>query len=219
MDNKVISIIIPVFNEEENLPILIRDINILSKKTQYRLDIIFIDDCSADNSADIILKSGIGRLIRHKKNLGYGNTLYTGFKHARGDFIAICPADNQFNPQHFIYLFRFIDRDSIIITYRKHRKDRAIRWLLSITYNLIVSCILGFYVRDINWVKVFPRYIVRDIKRRGPTMDFFIIHRARGYGLNIIRGFVPHFPRQFGYEKGLDIKRFIKDLKNIIFSI
>lgn len=85
-----ISIVIPVYNEEENLSVLISELSSYSRN----MEVIFVDDGSTDQSTEIIKNSGF-QLISHEENCGYGAALKTGIKNASGEFVLIMDSDGQ----------------------------------------------------------------------------------------------------------------------------
>ncbi|MDD5089684.1 MAG: glycosyltransferase family 2 protein [Candidatus Wallbacteria bacterium] len=95
-----ISIVIPVFNEEESLPGLITQL----QQTGSEFEIIFVDDCSTDGSPEILASTGF-RVIRHDLNTGYGSALKTGIRAASGDLIAIIDSDGQHKVSELAKLF------------------------------------------------------------------------------------------------------------------
>src|SRR5690554_4842767 len=119
----ILSVVIPAYNEEAGVAEVIR--RVLAVEPELKkvgldgLELIVVDDCSKDRTAEIVAgfaDQGV-RLIRHKVNRNYGGALKTGFRHARGDYLAFMDADGAYPPEFYPNMFTALkayDADVVI---------------------------------------------------------------------------------------------------------
>lgn len=120
MEKKLISIIVPVYNEEKTLPKIIDKISSVNIGNLDK-EIIIVNDASKDSSKEIILdlvrKNKNIRYYEHQKNMGKGAALRTGFKHAKGDVITIQDGDLEYDPKDFAKLIKPILEENAEVVY------------------------------------------------------------------------------------------------------
>jgi dolichol-phosphate mannosyltransferase len=179
-----LSIIIPAFNEEKTIA-LILDKVFSVKIPSIKKEIIIVDDGSTDNTINNLPKNKKYKLIKHKKNLGKGAAVTTGIKHATGDYILIQDADLEYNPSQIKDLIKPILEKKAQVVYgsrlnrRPNLKDeeRTLRFLLHYFGNrylsFITSILFGQWLTDIETCyKLFPVHIRTKIKLKAKKFDF-----------------------------------------------
>lgn len=200
-----LSIIIPLYNEEENVePLIAAIFNVLSASRNF-LELVLVDDGSRDRTAEFVRKIAAYepriRLIQHAGNRGLGAAIRTGLAASAGDLILYTDADLPFDFNLIPYLLELATEKSVVIGYRASRSEGARRWLLSAGYNLLCRLLLGLRVRDVNFAcKLLPGDPARCMKLRaeGSFIDAEILLECRRLGLGIIEFPLTYFPRTRG---------------------
>lgn len=105
----MLSILIPVFNEEGAIQQTISDVVSVCKKYKFEYEVLAIDDGSTDGSKNIIRKNSHVQLLQHRKNRGYGASLKTGLRQAKGEWIAIIDADGTYRAKDLARLYQLAD--------------------------------------------------------------------------------------------------------------
>jgi glycosyltransferase involved in cell wall biosynthesis len=202
-----LSIIVPVFNEEKNIPLLYTEISSACAGLNRNSEIIFIDDGSRDGSWPALkavqAKDSRVRIIQLRKNFGQTAALSAGFNNARGQIIITLDADLQNDPKDFGLLIAKIDEGNDLVNgWRRDRKDKFIsRRLPSITANWLISRITKVRLRDYGCtLKAFRREVIEHINLYG-EMHRFIPAIAAAIGVRIAEVPVNHRPRIHGKSK------------------
>jgi glycosyltransferase involved in cell wall biosynthesis len=202
-----LSIIIPVFNEAQNLPELFRELAPVLDKLGRSFEVIFIDDGSTDESWRILQsfqqREARVKIIRLRKNFGQTAALAAGFDYARGDVIISLDADLQNDPKDIPLLIdRIEDGYDIVSGWRKSRKDRFFsRRLPSIIANRLISRLTGVRLHDYGCtLKAFRREVIKNVKLYG-ELHRFIPAIASHMGVVIAEVKVNHRPRRHGKSK------------------
>src|SRR5437879_8230316 len=139
------SIVIPVFNEAENLPQLLKKIRALELAD---LEIIIVDDGSSDGSADVAMRAG-ANVIRHPYNIGNGAAIKSGIRAARGKLIVLMDGDGQHQPADIPKLIaESKDYHMVVGARAKGSKLRFHRYAANLVYNLFASYVTRFNVKD-----------------------------------------------------------------------
>jgi glycosyltransferase involved in cell wall biosynthesis len=202
-----LSIVVPVFNEEENIPDLISAITAAMHGYTDSYEVVLVDDGSTDNSF-VLLKSLAQRdphirLIRFGINYGQTAALAAGFHHAKGKVIVTMDADLQNDPTDIPALLEKINEGYDVVSgWRKDRFDHYFRRKLpSAAANRLISYITGLKLRDYGCTLKAYRYeIIRHIDLYG-EMHRFIPALARWAGASVIEIVVKHHPRKKGKSK------------------
>ncbi|MCJ7563950.1 MAG: glycosyltransferase family 2 protein [Candidatus Aminicenantes bacterium] len=202
-----VSFVIPVYNEEENLPDFYRELTAAGEKLHRSYEIIFVDDGSRDGSFPALRKIQAAdprvKIIRLRKNFGQTAALAAGFDRSRGEIIITLDADLQNDPADVPLLVAKMNEGFDIVSgWRVKRKDKFVsRRLPSKAANWIISRITKVKLHDYGCtLKAFRRDVVKNIKLYG-EMHRFIPAIASTMGVAIAEVPVNHRPRIHGKSK------------------
>lgn len=222
-----VSVVIPVYNEEEALPHLCKALKDALGKLDRTWEVILVNDGSRDDSAarmDEVAREDDRFIAIHlRRNFGQTPAMSAGFDHARGDIIVALDADLQNDPRDIPKLLAKIDEGFDCVSgWRKDRKDDFLtRILPSKMANWLISTVTGVRLHDYGCsLKAYRREILEDVQLYG-EMHRFIPALARWAGAHITEVVVSHHPRQFGSSKyGLSrITRVFLDLLTVKFLL
>lgn len=218
-----ISIVIPLYNEQESLPELTQWIERVMLEHQYSYEILFIDDGSSDDSWNIInqLASNNSQVrgIRFLRNYGKSQGLHAGFAQAKGDVIITMDADLQDSPDEIPDLFQMVTVGGydMVSGWKKRRYDSVIaKNLPSKLFNWAARKISGVKLNDFNCgLKAYKNIVVKNIEVSG-EMHRYIPVLAKNAGFsNIGEKIVQHQARKYGNSKfGMD--RFVNGFLDLI---
>lgn len=219
--NPEISVVIPVFNEAENLEELQRELAVALEGTGRPFEVILIDDGSTDSSWAVLRriqeKDGRFKLIRLRKNFGQTAALAAGFDRARGDIIVSLDADLQNDPSDIpLFIQKIGEGYDIVSGWRKSRKDKFFtRRVPSIIANKLISKLTGVRLHDYGCtLKAFRSEIIKNVKLYG-ELHRFIPAIASQLGVEIAEVEVNHRPRKHGKSK-YSIFRFTKVILDLL---
>ncbi len=219
--NLDLSLVIPVYNEAENLEILYREIKSSCENLGKSYEVIFIDDGSTDDSALVLTniwkQYPAIKIIKLRKNFGQTAALSAGFDHSRGEVIITLDADLQNDPADFGLLIKKIEEGYDIASgWRVKRKDKLFsRRLPSSTANWLISAITRVKLHDYGCtLKAFRKEILKSINLYG-EMHRFIPAIASQMGVSIAEVKVNHRPRRFGKSK-YSMLRFVKVMLDLL---
>lgn len=195
-----VSVIVPLFNEEENVPILQSELNAALKDSDYEL--IFVDDGSADRTVERIEIAANVRVIRFERNAGQSAAIYAGLNAARGATLVLIDGDLQNDPADIPRLLDEIARGAdLVCGYRAQRRDTVVKRLTSRIANTIRSRYTKDGVHDTGCtLKAMRRECVTALLPfKG--MHRFIPALVKGAGYRLIEIPVNHRARRFGQTK------------------
>ena len=203
-----LSLVIPLFNEEESLPELEKWIRKVVEKEDYSYEILFIDDGSKDKSWDVVedlaSRNSNIRGIKFRRNYGKSAALHVGFGAAQGDVVITMDADLQDSPDEIPELVRMIKEDGfdLVSGWKKKRHDPISKTIPSKFYNFVVRVVSGIKLHDFNCgLKAYKNKVVKSIEVYG-DMHRFIPLLAKWSGFkNIGEKVVEHRARKYGYSK------------------
>jgi glycosyltransferase involved in cell wall biosynthesis len=222
-----ISIVIPLFNEDESLPALSSWIEQVMTEHNFSYEVLFIDDGSKDNSWQVIqtLASTNPNIkgIKFTRNYGKSAALYVGFEQAVGDVVITLDADLQDSPEEIPALYHMIIQDGfdLVSGWKQKRYDNTFtKNLPSKLYNTTNRIITGIQLHDMNCgLKAYKNEVIKSIEVYG-EMHRFIPVLAKNAGFtNIGEKVVQHQARKFGVSK-FGWERFINgflDLLSVTF--
>ena len=222
-----ISVVIPLFNEEESLPELTAWIDKVMNGNKFSYEIVMIDDGSKDNSWQVIedlqAKNPFIKGIKFRRNYGKSAALYCGFDVAQGDVVITMDADLQDSPDEIPGLYKMIKEEGydLVSGWKKKRFDPILsKNIPSKIYNFTVRCITGIKLHDMNCgLKAYRKNVIKSIEVYG-EMHRYIPVLAKWAGFkNIGEKVVIHSERKYGITK-FGMERFVRgplDLISVTF--
>ena len=222
---KKLTIVIPLFDEEESLIPLSNEIKKSLKQIEIGYEVIFVDDGSTDQSLkvlkDICKQDRRFKYVSFRKNYGKSAALQTGFKEATGDAVITMDADLQDDPNEILGLLKKLDEGFDLVSgWKKKRYDPFIKKYSSRFFNYTTRFLSGIKIHDFNCgLKAYRRDVVDHIKVYGELHRYIpVLADWEGYTISEIP--VKHQPRRYGKTK-FGISRFFKgfiDLITVMFS-
>lgn len=212
-----ISVVVPLYNEEESLPALYKWIHRVMDAHGYAWEVIFVDDGSTDGSWSVVqrLKESDAqhvRGIKFRHNYGKSPALHCGFQLAQGDVVITMDADLQDSPDEIPALYEMIvkERYDLVSGWKKKRYDSKLtKNLPSKLYNATARFVTGLKLHDMNCgLKAYRREVVKNIEVFG-EMHRYIPYLAKNAGFTRIgEKVVIHRKREFGVSK-FGLNRFV----------
>jgi glycosyltransferase involved in cell wall biosynthesis len=215
-----LSIVVPLYNEEENIPILYEKLKENLDPLEKEYEILFVDDGSTDRTLSILeeIQSKDKRVIilSLRRNFGQTAAFAAGFDFARGDVIVTMDGDLQNDPADIQKLLELVKDNDLVSGWRKNRKDPFFsRRLPSLMANWLISNVTGVKLHDYGCsLKAYRRDVIKNLKLYG-EMHRFIPAVASWYGVRVAEVEVRHFPRLRGSTK-YGISRTIKVVLDLI---
>jgi len=200
-----LSLVIPVYNEAENLPLLHDSIKQVLKPIKQKWEVVFVDDGSTDTSLDVLqslVKKDPAhiRVVVFRRNFGQTAAIAAGIDHSQGETIVLLDADMQNDPADIPRLLAKLDEGYDLVSgWRKDRKDNQItRTLPSNIANWVISWVTGVHLHDYGCtLKAYRRTVLGGFRLYG-EMHRFIPVFAHSVGARITEIPVSHHPRKFG---------------------
>jgi dolichol-phosphate mannosyltransferase len=195
-----LSVVVPLFNEEENVPILQAELASALGETDY--EIIFVDDGSFDATVGRIVPGPRVRVLRFERNAGQSAAMYAGLQSARGAIAVLIDGDLQNDAADIPRLLAEIERGAdLVCGYRAQRKDTVLKRITSRVANFVRSRFTKDGVRDTGCtLKAMKRECVEALLPfKG--MHRFIPALIKGAGYRLVEIPVNHRPRKFGESK------------------
>jgi glycosyltransferase involved in cell wall biosynthesis len=209
MPTHSLSLILPAFNEGQNLSATVEDAISALSHLASELEILIVDDGSSDTTAEVgdhlAARHPVVRVIRHPVNRGYGAALRTGFAAARCDLVFFTDSDGQFRFDQVGEFMAQIDSVDMVLGYRVDRQDQWLRKANSRFGNWLARTLLGVQVRDINCAyKMFHRDSLQQLPltSEGAMINTELLALAAHAGWTFREVAVAHYPRKFGAATG-----------------
>ncbi|TNF40579.1 MAG: glycosyltransferase [Bacteroidetes bacterium] len=222
-----ISVVIPLFNEEESLPELTAWIEKVMLENHFSYEIILVDDGSKDNSWEVVeglqIQNPAIKGIKFRRNYGKSAALFCGFDVAQGDVVITMDADLQDSPDEIPGLYKMIKEEGfdLVSGWKKKRYDPVLsKNIPSKFYNFTVRRMTGIKLHDMNCgLKAYRKNVVKSIEVYGEMHRYIpVLAKWAGYK-NIGEKVVQHSERKYGVTK-FGMERFIRgplDLVSVMF--
>ena len=220
-----ISVVIPLFNEDESLSELYEWIERVMKENGYSFEVIFVNDGSTDHSWDVIEKLNRQapdqvKGIKFRRNYGKSPALFCGFEQAQGDVVITMDADLQDSPDEIPELYKMIKVEGydLVSGYKQKRHDPLSKTLPTKLFNATARKVSGIKnLHDFNCgLKAYRKDVVKNIEVFG-EMHRFIPYLAKNAGFDKIgEKVVHHQKRQYGKSKFMGWNRFVNGYLDLI---
>lgn len=221
-----ISVIIPVYNEDESIRELSEWIHRVMQANNFSYEVIMVDDGSTDKSWEVIAhlnqQNNCIKGIRFNRNYGKSAALQTGFRAASGEVVITMDADLQDSPEEIPELYRMIGEQNyqLVSGWKKKRKDPLGKTIPSRFFNFVTRIMSGIKLHDFNCgLKAYRGDVVKNIRVYGEMHRYIpVIAKWAGY-TKIGEKVVEHHPRKYGKTK-FGLERFMNgflDLLSIMF--
>jgi len=195
-----VSVVIPLFNEQDNMESLQRELHAALKGLNY--EIVFVDDGSKDATVSRVETRPDVQLLAFDKNAGQSAAMYAGIHAARGEVIALLDGDLQNDPADIPLLLAEIEKGAdLVCGYRAQRKDTVVKQITSRVANFVRSRFTKDGVRDTGCTLKAMRRECRDALVLFYGMHRFIPALVKGAGYRIVEIAVNHRPRTAGVSK------------------
>ena len=219
-----ISVIVPLYNEDESIPELYEWIARVMNEKHFSYEVIFVNDGSTDHSWDVISKLSQEhpqvKGIKFRRNYGKSPALYCGFKEAKGDVVITMDADLQDSPDEIPELYQMIAVDGydLVSGYKQKRYDPLSKTLPTKLFNATARKVSGIKnLHDFNCgLKAYRRDVVKNIEVYG-EMHRFIPYLAKNAGFQKIgEKVVHHQARKYGSSKFMGLNRFVNGYLDLL---
>ncbi len=203
-----LSVVIPVYNEEENLPLLYQALCRVLQPLEIEWEAILVDDGSRDRSMAVLAQLAAAdpqhiRVLELRRNFGQTAAIAAGIDHAAGEIVVLMDADMQNDPADIPAMLKKIDEGCDVVSgWRIHRQDAFLtRTLPSRMANQMISWVTGVPLHDYGCtLKAYRREVITGFKLYGEMHRFIPVY-ANSVGAKIVEMPVNHHPRKFGKAK------------------
>lgn len=218
-----ISLVLPAFNEEDNIEIVIRQAMSVLPQYADNFEIIPVNDGSRDQTPNIIdrlaREDSRVRPVHHKVNRGYGGAVASGITASTGEYVMFMDADRQFDIADIRRLAPFVSEFDIVAGFRMERADPLQRRINAEVFNLAVRIAFGVHLRDLDCAfKIFRGDMVRalDLTSSGALINAEMQAKLRRQRASLQQVGVPHHPRVAGTPTGGNVKVILRAMKGMV---
>lgn len=219
-DGFSVSVVLPAYNEEENVERVFDDVSSYFKN-KFDFEVIIVNDGSTDKTGKILdrlKKNKFLKVVTHKTKKGYSRALLSGFNKAGKDFIFYMDADGQFDVKDFDKALPFLGKYDMVIGYREKRADPFARKIFSSGFNILFKLLTGINVKDVDCgFKIFRSSLINKsdfFSERSIDAELIINAKLNGFKIKEIA--VNHFKRRGGKSEASLIGGFVRP--TIIFK-
>jgi glycosyltransferase involved in cell wall biosynthesis len=218
-----LSLVLPAYNEEANIEIVVRHALEILPRYANGFEIIVVNDGSRDATADIInrLAAEDSRVVplHHRVNQGYGGAVKTGFRASTCDYVMFMDADRQFDIADIRLLTPFVPLFDIVAGFRMERSDPIVRRINAEIFNLVIRVLFDVHIRDLDCAfKIFRGDLIRSLElmSEGALLNAETQAKLRRQGATMVQVGVPHYPRVAGHATGGDIRVILRAMTGTV---
>ena len=199
-NNYKISVVVPAYNEEENIPLLLDNFDKMFRESKLEGEVLLVDDGSTDKTfklaKDYEKKYTFLKALTNTTHRGLTAALHTGFKNATGEIYLFWPADMQYYPEDIPKLINKIKEGNDIVTGWRQGKY-GMKTFVSFFYNFLSRWLFKIKVHDLNGVKAFRKKVLEEVPLRKDWHRYMVVMAAdKGYKVDEVR--IPLYPRKYG---------------------
>jgi glycosyltransferase involved in cell wall biosynthesis len=215
-----ISLVIPAYNEAENLTPLVDACEDALRPYEGTHEILVVEDGSTDSAPELLTRleqeRPLLRSIRHEtgRNIGCHPSELEGLKAAQGDVALFLPADLQVHPSSLPRFLEGAERADVVASRRLARADNVFRRFLARANNVVERVVIGVDVHDAHSAMLVNRRALDDVvplvRSRSALIPAELLYRAKQRGLRITEVDVEHFPRRAGRQTGAKFTEILK---------
>jgi dolichol-phosphate mannosyltransferase len=216
----VISVVIPVHNEERTVALLYEELGSALDPLGHSWEAVFVDDGSVDASFGALTRLHSAndnvRVVRLRRNFGKAAALAAGFAHAQGEIVVTIDADLQDDPSEIPRLLAKLDEGFDLVTgWKAHRKDPLSRRVPSKIFNWVTGRVSGLRLHDLNCgLKAYRAEVVRGLRLYGELHRFIpVLAHYRGYRIAEVP--VNHRPREHGRSR-YGVERYLRGFLDLL---
>jgi glycosyltransferase involved in cell wall biosynthesis len=225
MSKASISVIMPVYNEEEIVEgAILKNIRVL-KNAGLTFEIIIVNDGSSDRSRDVI-EHVAGKLdcvsvLHHKRNLGLGGAIRSGLERCSLDVVTVVPADSPLTQELMEGFYRFMPLADVVVAYRRVRLGYSkMMKLNSMVFHMLVTVLFGMQLKDYNWVHLYPRNLFTEGNVTVTYSGLFalaeILIKAKWAGCTFVEFEVEQQQRLTGTASASKIINVLRTLRDVV---
>jgi glycosyltransferase involved in cell wall biosynthesis len=214
---KTLSIVIPAYNEERFIGTLLERIRAVDLAPQgFTRELIVVDDCSKDRTAEIVAQDADVHLIRQPKNAGKGAAVRAGLAAATGEVVIIQDADLEYDPHDHVKMLDVVisGRSPVVYGSRylgrgRHENQTLAAYLGGRSLSLVAWAFTGIYLTDtVTALKMFPRELAQslNLETSGFELDHEITAKVAARGQQIVEVPISYFPRSKAEGKKIGLK-------------
>lgn len=208
-----LSVFFPCFNEQENVVLMVNKALAIIPSLARKYEIIIVNDGSLDRTKQIAQKLAVQypqvKVVNHKKNLGYGASLRTGFKSSQYQWVFFTDGDGQFDLTELKKFIIYADKYQVILGYRKNRVEGWKRLLFARLYKLYIDILFRVHVKDIDCAfKLIKTELISDLNlfSNGAFISAEMLYKLKKKQIKFKQIPVQHYARVYGKATGANLK-------------
>ncbi len=216
-----LSVFFPVYNEQKNIPIFIKEAQEFIPQVAKKYELIIVNDGSHDKSQEVAeqlaKQDSHIKVVNHHKNKGYGAALKSGIKHSQYKWIFFTDGDLQFKIKQLKKFIKYTDKYDVILGYRTKRYEGSVRLLNQRMWKLYIDLLYRVHVKDIDCAfKLFKASVIKplDLISDGAFLSSEILYKLKKRQVKFKQLPVTHQPRRYGTPTGANPKVIFKAVKD-----